>query len=459
MKPAATPGNPRAAASPINRRNALRRLAGGGAATALVASSWGHGAAWARPPEPPGSTPNTPLAAALGTPSPPLPEAALRVRDPEAYWTRVRREQFLLPDDRAFLNPGSLGVMPRPVLNAVFESLARGAEYATDTVPRWGYESLEPERAEMAAFLGCAPEEIAFTHNCTEAMSFIAAGLDLKAGDEVLTTNQEHGSGISCWRVKAARVGVVVREVDIPVTPRDPSELLERLVGAIGPRTRVLSFSGVTSPTGLVLPSREICEAARAKGVLTVLDGAHMDGQMPVHLRQLGCDFFAGSPHKWMFAPAGCGLLYGRPDALGQLWPTVASGGWDNRDGLKSARFMMVGTNNRSTIDGMIAGVRFLKALGEDAVYSRQQELARHVLEHARRRSYIEVVTADDPRLYRAMVSIRFKPEKLEPLWTAVRAANIGVLGGQRLRISSHVHTRKADIDRFFAVCDRVLGA
>ncbi|MFM8419299.1 MAG: hypothetical protein ACKOEQ_04145, partial [Verrucomicrobiota bacterium] len=93
------------------------------------------------------------------------------------------------------------------------------------------------------------------------------------------------------------------------------------------------------------------------------------------------------------------------------------------------------------------------------AVYSRQQELARHVLEHARRRSYIEVVTADDPRLYRAMVSIRFKPEKLEPLWTAVRAANIGVLGGQRLRISSHVHTRKADIDRFFAVCDRVLGA
>lgn len=459
MQPAATPGNPRASTSPINRRHALRRLAGGGAATAFGVATWGHTAASAGPAEPPPTPQGAASAPALGTPPPPLPDATLRVRDPEAYWTRVRREQFLLPDDRAFLNPGSLGVMPRPVLNAVFESLARGAEYATDTVPRWGYESLEPERAEMAAFLGCAPEEIAFTHNCTEAMSFIAAGLDLKPGDEVLTTNQEHGSGISCWRVKAARVGVVVREVEIPVTPRDPSELLERLVGSIGPRTRVLSFSGVTSPTGLVLPSREICEAARAQGVLTVLDGAHMDGQMPVHLRQLGCDFFAGSPHKWLFAPAGCGLLYGRPEALGQLWPTVASGGWDNREGLKSARFMMVGTNNRSTIDGMIAGVRFLKALGEDVVYARQQELARHVLEHAGRRSYIEVVTTNDPRLYRAMVSIRFKPEKLESLWTAVRAANIGVLGGQRLRISSHVHTRKADIDRFFAVCDRVLGA
>ncbi len=143
--------------------------------------------------------------------------------------------------------------MPRPVLEAVIDSLTHGAEYPTDDVPRWGYETLEAERTEMAEFLGCAKEELAFTHNCTEAMSIIANGLDLRVGDEVLLTNQEHGSGTAPWRLKAARVGVSVREVEIPVTPRQPEELTDRLISAIGPKTRVISFSGITSPTGLSL--------------------------------------------------------------------------------------------------------------------------------------------------------------------------------------------------------------
>jgi len=456
--PPAAPKPP--ARSALSRREALGRLAWTGTG---MGAAWSAGMARARAATPtPSPASGSPPAKSQGIGTSigavePLPDVALRRSDPERYWTRVRRGQFLLPETRAFLNPGSLGVMPRPVMQAVFDSLQRGAEYATDTVQRWGYESMEPERAEMAAFLGCDPGELAFTHNCTEAMGFIAAGLDLKPGDEVVSTNQEHGSGISCWRVKAARSGITLREVDLPVSPRSSAELLDRLVSALGPRTRVLSFSGITSPTGLVLPSRELCEAARARGVITVLDGAHMDGQMPVNLHDLGCDYFAGSPHKWLFAPAGCGLLYGRPEALDRLWPSVASGGWDNKTGLKAARFMMVGTNNRSTIDGMIAGLRFLQALGEEAVYERQHALAAHALSAARQRNYLEVVTPEDPRLHRAMISLRFKSDALEPLWTALRQEDIGVLGGQRLRLSFHVHTRKSDIDRFFGVCDRVL--
>jgi len=439
------------ATSGLSRREALRRWAQGGVGAGLGLLT---GCASPGPSAPPAAAPGT---HGLQKAAPALPDPTLRRTDPETYWSRIRRDQFLLPEKRAFLNPGSLGVMPRPVLKAVFDSMQRGAEYPTDTVQRWGYEAMEPERAEMAGFLGCDPGDLAFTHNCTEAMGFIAAGLDLKPGDEVVSTNQEHGSGISCWRVKAARSGITLREVEIPVTPRDSDELLERIVSALGPRTRVLSFSGITSPTGLVLPSKAICEAARARGILTVVDGAHMDGQMPVNLADLGCDYFAGSPHKWLFAPAGCGLLYGRPEALDRLWPSVASGGWDNKTGLKAARFMMVGTNNRATIDGMIAGLRFLKALGEEAVYERQHALAAHALSAARQRSYLELVTPEDPRLHRAMISIRFKSDRLDPLWNELKREDIGVLGGQRLRLSFHVHTRKSDIDRFFGVCDRVL--
>ncbi|MBM3848218.1 MAG: aminotransferase class V-fold PLP-dependent enzyme, partial [Verrucomicrobia bacterium] len=154
----------------------------------------------------------------------------------------------------------------------------------------------------------------------------------------------------------------------------------------------------------------------------------------------------------------GCGLLYGRDDLLDRLWPCVASSGWDNKAGLRSARFMMIGTNGRSTIDGMIAGVRFFKSLGEQTVYERIHHLARLVMKQAQRRSYLEVVTPDDSRFFQAMVSMRFKPEKLEALWPALRKKKISVLAGQRVRLSLQIHTRPSDIEQFFQVCDRILG-
>jgi isopenicillin-N epimerase len=391
--------------------------------------------------------------------APALPNRDWLKSDPERFWAGLRTEQFLLPEERVFLNPGSLGVAPRPVLQAVIASLERGAEYATDDIERWGYETLEPDRREMAEFLGCAPAELAFTHNCTEAMSIIANGLDLAAGDEVLFTNQEHGGGSSCWRLKAARMGTTVREVEIPLTPKQPEDILDRIIGAIGPRTRVLSFSGITSPTGLILPTRQLCRAAREQGVLTVVDGAHMDGQIPVDLHDLGCDYFAGSPHKWMFAPAGCGLLYGRDDALDRLWPCVVTAGWDNKKELHAARFMMIGTNNRAILHGMMEGLRFLKSLGPELVYARSQHLARLVIEQARRRKYFELITPDDERFYHAMVSLRCTAKNVGALGAACRAKSINVIAGARFRISTHVHARPSDIEKLFRVCDSVLEA
>jgi selenocysteine lyase/cysteine desulfurase len=389
----------------------------------------------------------------------PWPDSALLQSDPERFWSALRAEQFLLDDDRVFLNPGSLGVAPRAVLQAVFDSLNRAAKYATDEIVRWGYESLEADRAEMAEFVGCHKEELAFTHNCTESMCTIANGLDLKTGDEVLLTNQEHPGGSSCWHLKAARMGLTVREIEIPLSPRQPEELVDRLISAIGPRTRVLSFSGITSGTGLILPSAQICRAAQEKGVITVLDGAHMDGQIPVNLRELGCDYFAGSPHKWMFAPAGCGLLFGRDDALDRIWPVLVTVGWDNKRDLHAARFMMVGTNNRAQFDGMMAGLRFLKRLGPERVYKRTHQLARYALEQAHRRSYLEPITPDDARFFHAMVSLHCKAaEKAEALSAALRENKINVVAGERFRISLQVHARRSDIDKLFQVCDRVLG-
>ncbi|MCX6609089.1 MAG: aminotransferase class V-fold PLP-dependent enzyme, partial [Acidobacteria bacterium] len=208
---------------------------------------------------------------------------------------------------------------------------------------------MESHRKEAAAFLGCSFENLALTHNATEAMSMVAQGLDLVSGDEILMTDQEHTGGKGAWLQREARHGLRVRMVEIPLPPRDSGQLVERLIGAIGPRTKVLSFSGILTTTGLVMPVREICRAARAKGVITVVDGAHMHGQISFRIDELECDFLAGSPHKWLFAPPGCGLLYIRDEMLDRLWPVVTTEAWTNR-GLKAARFMQVGTNSRAVL-------------------------------------------------------------------------------------------------------------
>ncbi len=386
----------------------------------------------------------------------PLPEAGLRTTDPEAYWLKIRKDQFFLPEWRAFLNNGSLGVAPRPVVAAVTEFLENAAALTSDEYPRWGYETLDAERAEMAGFLGCKKDELAFTHCATEGISTVAMGLDLKAGDEVLLTDHEHPSGKAGWQQRAQRHGITLREVPIPHPPRDSAQLAELMIKAIGPKTRVLSFSGIISPTGVVMPVREICDAARARGVVTFVDGAHMNGQIPLQLSELGCDYFAGSPHKWMFAPAGCGILYIREENLDRLWPSIVTGDWDNKP-LKAARFMKVGTNNRATIVGMMAGLRFLKALGPDNVYARIHDLARRNYAMAAARPHLEILSSADHRLYGSLVTIGFKGAKLDDLWKKARERKIWVYGSPQLRLSTHIHTRVADLEAFYSLVDEVL--
>ena len=386
-----------------------------------------------------------------------LPPQSLLATDADKYWSQVRKEQFLLPDWRHFLNNGSLGVAPRPVIDAVFDFERTGDARSREDYPRWGYETLDEERTELSAFLGCKKDELAITHCATESMSMIAAGLDLKAGDEVLITNEEHPSGKAPWHRRAQRDGVTVREVTIPHPPKSSAELAELLISAISPRTRVLSFSGILTGTGVIMPMRQICDAARAKGVITVIDGAHVNGQIPCRLDDTGCDYYAGSPHKWMFAPAGSGILYIREENLDRLWPTIVTGGWDDKSA-KAARFMKIGTNNRAIVTGLIAGLRFLKQLGPENVYSRIHSLARRTYSLAAARPYLELVSSADPSLYGCLVTIGFRGAKLDDLWRKARERKIWVYGSARLRLSHHIHTRPEDIDAFYALTDELLG-
>ena len=282
-------------------------------------------------------------------------------------WAAVRA-QFLIPPERTYLNIGTLGPQPRVVVEAVIEHTRRVAQ---SLPPGVDWETL---KRESAALLNCDPAGLVFPRNTTEGMNFIANGLELGPGDEVITTNHEHIGGLCCWQLIARRRGVTLTIVPLADPPLHPADALTRITAAIGPRTRAVSVSHVNFTNGLIMPVRELVQYCRPRGILVVVDGAHPPGLMPVDLRALDPDFYASSPHKWLFAAQGTGLLYLRDEWRTRLWPTLASGDWDNLT-LGAQRFNHLGSFDESRLAGLLAALRFHQAIGSQRIFARTREL------------------------------------------------------------------------------------
>src|SRR5882757_4245771 len=194
-----------------------------------------------------------------------LPDRSLFDKNEDAYWSEVRK-QFLIPADEIYLNNGTVGSSPAPVLRAIFEgytSTEKMDQQDPEDYPIWGYASWNEFRDPLAAFVGCQRDEIALLRNATEANSCIANGIDKKPGDEVLMTDQEHPGGEHPWNLKAKRYGIVVRKVTLPKPVENPAQVLTLFNDAITPRTRVLFFSHISTFTGVVLPVKELSALAR----------------------------------------------------------------------------------------------------------------------------------------------------------------------------------------------------
>ena len=238
----------------------------------------------------------------------PEPESDTGVAEPgdEAYWRWVA-DQFLIPDDLAYMNTGTRGPSPRSVVQAQVEAIRQAdtdrLSYATSVQTPDFTARL---REKMATYLGCKSNEIAFTNNTTEGMAFGTNGPDLNAGDEVFCTNHDHTSGAMPVYLRAVRHGLEPVMIDLSDPsyhpPRDPSVLINAFDAVMTRRTKLISFCHVNYTDGCVLPVKQICELARSRGILTLVDGAHPPGLMKLDLHDLGCDMYAGACHKWMLA-------------------------------------------------------------------------------------------------------------------------------------------------------------
>ena len=387
-----------------------------------------------------------------------LPDRKLYENNEDAYWSELRK-QFLIPEDEVYLNNGTVGSSPAPILRAVFDGYnetEKMAQQDPEDYPIWGYAAWNEFRDPLAAFVGCKRDELALLRNATEANSYIANGIDMKAGDEVLMTDQEHPGGEHPWNLRAKRYGVVVKKVTLPKPVQNAAQVLNQFNDAITPRTRVMFFSHITTATGVVLPAKELCALARSKGILSAVDGAHVIGMMRLNVHELGCDMYSSSQHKWLLAPKGSGFLYVRDEVIDRLWNTIATEGWDDPK-IRAERFQRIGSSNVPSLWGMRAAIRLADDIGMDRIERRHRQLCDYILGEMTKRG-AESWTSPDPALRCAIATVNAPPIQRMDLekwmWSTHK---IRIRGGEpsKLRFSTPYYLQRKDIDRFLEVYDQ----
>jgi selenocysteine lyase/cysteine desulfurase len=220
--------------------------------------------------------------------------------------------------------------------------------------------NIETTRRRLAAEFGADPEEIAITRNSSESLQIAQMGLDLKAGDEVLTTEQDYGRMLTTWDQRVRRDKIKLTRVDFPV-PTTGEDLIGRLTRAIVPQTKVMHFCHITNQSGQLFPVKQLADIARARGIITIVDGAHAGGHFPYKLSDLGMDYYGISLHKWLLAPMGTGLLYVRRDRIASTWPLQAAPAARDTD---IRKFEEVGTQPVGPKAAINEAIAFQQAIG-----------------------------------------------------------------------------------------------
>jgi isopenicillin-N epimerase len=266
----------------------------------------------------------------------------------------IARDPFLLDPEVVFLNHGSFGACPRPVFDVYQEWQRKFEREPVDLFDRRLAEELAAVRAALGEYVGAAADDLALVLNATFGLNAVFRSLSLGPGDQILTTGHEYGGIDLLLDFLAERTGVRV--------VRSPGSDADAIWAGATERTRVLLVSHITSPTALLLPVEELCRRAREAGVLSVVDGAHGPGQVPLDLERLGADFYAGNCHKWLCAPKGAGFLYARPERQGLLEPLVV--GWGYRESGFALRHDWESTRDPSAYLAVPAAIEFVREHG-----------------------------------------------------------------------------------------------
>ena len=385
------------------------------------------------------------------------PEAAARDED---YWRTI---QSAFPVDRTIIDLNNGGVCPSP--RVVQDALIRYIQYSNEAPVYTMWRILEPAkesiRKSLAASFGCDAEELAVTRGATESLEICQLGLNLKPGDEVLTTDQDYPRMLDTFRQRERREGIVLKTFSFPTPPPSLDDLYTRFERAITPRTKVILLCHMTYTTGQIFPVQRICRMARERGIETIVDGAHSYSHFPFKVSDLECDYFGASLHKWLLAPHGTGFLYVRKDKIANLWPLNPAS-----EDLKAniRKFEQVGTHPAANHNAVAEALVFTEAIGVDRKAARLRYLRDRWVTRASKLPGAKLRTNLDPQQSCGMAVMSFEGRdhaKLNSqLWDRRRilVTTIGREDFQGIRVSPNIYTTLGEMDVFCDTLEALVG-
>jgi selenocysteine lyase/cysteine desulfurase len=381
--------------------------------------------------------------------------SAEEVAGDEGFWEMIR---LAYVRDPKLLNLNNGGVAPAPamVLDAEIEAIRYSNQLPTyrmwhDLEPR-----IEDVRKKLAGMWNADPECIAITRNASESLQIAQFGLELKPGDEVLTTSQDYPRMITTWQQRERREKIVLKQQDFAVPVNQPGELVRLFEQAITPRTRVIHVSHVVFMTGQIFPVKEICALARARGITSIVDGAHAFAHVPFQFSDFDCDFYGASLHKWLSAPIGTGVLYVRKDRIEKHWALMAAPASMDKD---IRKFEEIGTHPAAMHNAILQALEFYEHIGAERKFARLRYLKQRWAERLSKLSGARMLVGLDAGHSGAFGTIHFatiEPARLTDALLAkydILVTPITGPGFNGIRVSPNVYTSAAEIDRF---CDAV---
>ena len=376
------------------------------------------------------------------------------------------QRHFLLDQEITFLNHGSFGAVPREVFRN-YQFWQRELErQPVKFLGRRFTDLMLDARSALAKYVHAEPDDVVFTPNVSFSINIVARSLDLGEGDEVLSTDHEYGACDRTWRFLSGEKRFKYINQPIPTSFSSSRDFMDALWQGITSRTRAIFLSHITSPTASIFPVAEVCRRARREGILTIVDGAHAPGQIPVDLKVIGADFYGGNLHKWLCAPKGAGFLYAHPSSRHLLKPLIVSWGYESESPSKSTLVdyhEWTGTRDIAAYLAVPAAIKFLADHDWDTIRQECHQLACDALKGISRITGLSPLNPDESSFAQFVsiplpgtIDIKVFKEYLYDRFR-IEAPLIEWNGRKLLRVSVQGYNTQRDINKLIQAMDSLL--
>jgi selenocysteine lyase/cysteine desulfurase len=374
---------------------------------------------------------------------------ARRVASDEDFWRAVRGDYSIKPD-YINLENGYYCFMPQETLEHQIQHMRRvnyeGSYYMRNS--RQKNKRLVAQK--IAEIVGCSADEVAITRNTTESLDLIIGGMNWKEGDEAVMAEQDYGAMLNHFKFVARRFGVVNRLVSVPNHPKDDDEIVDLYASAITDKTRLLMVCHMINITGQILPIRKICDMAHARGVEVMVDGAHAYSHIDFRMKDLDCDYYGTSLHKWLSAPLGSGMLYVRKEKIDSVWPLLAAGDLEADD---IRRLNHIDTDTVHVDLGILTAIEYQNVIGLERKEARLKFLQQYWTSQLRDVPRVVVNTPADINRHGGIGNVGIEstdPRELaDTLFRDYRIFTVGIdrPGVRGLRITPNLYTTTQELD------------